>query len=91
MLIILLIFAAGILSGIVLRGRSTILKGVSRLTDLAVGFMLFVLGVSIGVNETVVANLSSLGFDGLVLAVGAILGSLLAMVPLAASIFRERS
>jgi len=91
MLTIALCFLTGIICGVLLRGRPAILKGVSWLTDLTVGFMLFVLGLSIGANETVVTNLSSLGLDGLALAAGAIAGSLLAMLPLSLSIFREGS
>lgn len=82
MLIIIACFIAGILAGIALRGRTRILGRVSKATDLAVGFLLFVLGVSIGVNEEVIANLPSLGLEGLALSLGAIAGSIAAVSPL---------
>ena len=82
MLVIIGCFIVGILAGIALRGRSRILGWVSRSTDLAVGFLLFVLGVSIGVNEEVIANLPGLGLEGFLLALGAIAGSIAAVSPL---------
>ncbi len=91
MLVIIVCFIVGILAGIALRGRSRILGWVSRATDLAVGFLLFVLGVSIGVNEEVISNLPSLGLEGFVLSLGAIVGSIVAVNPLKCLFARERS
>lgn len=88
MLVIIGCFIAGILAGVALRGRTRILGWVSRSTDLAVGFLLFVLGVSIGVNEEVIANLPGLGLEGFLLSLGAIAGSILGVSPLKKLFFR---
>jgi len=90
MLEVLLFFLAGIAAGAGLRRKTTVLRIVSRLTDWTVGFMLFVLGVSIGLNDTIIANLPSLGLEGLVLCLGAIVGSLLAVGPIQGWFFREK-
>ena len=91
MLVIIACFIAGILAGIALRGRTRILRWVSKGTDLAVGFLLFVLGVSIGVNEEVISNLPSLGLEGFALSLGAIVGSIAAVGPLKGLFARESS
>ncbi len=90
MLEVLLFFLAGIAAGAALRRQKAVLRVVSRLTDWTVGFMLFVLGVSIGLNETIIKNLPSLGLEGFLLCSGAVVGSLLAVGPIGHWFFRDR-
>jgi uncharacterized membrane protein YbjE (DUF340 family) len=68
-------FAAGIVIGLLLRGRGRLIRVASHASDLCVFFMLFVLGLAIGKNETVIRSLPGMGFKAAVLSVGAVLGS----------------
>ncbi|MFP4284434.1 MAG: LysO family transporter, partial [Desulfovermiculus sp.] len=53
----------------------------SQLSEVLVIMLLFVLGAAIGSNAEIMDNLWSLGWEGLMLAVGAIAGSLLGAKP----------
>ncbi|MFP4516823.1 MAG: LysO family transporter [Desulfovibrionales bacterium] len=70
------LFAAGILLGIVFRHRLRLIRTASHASDVCVFFLLFILGVSIGRNETVIRNLASMGVAAALLTIGAVLGSL---------------
>jgi len=76
MLIVLLLFAAGLLIGHLLRGRRVI-RWADRLTDWCIYLLLVVMGLSVGGNHQVLSRLDSVGLQAGVLAVGAIAGSLL--------------
>ena len=77
MILILLIFIGGIGLGFFLRNRQGI-KGISsRMTSLFLFLMIFSMGAVIGKNKTIVLNLKELGFEALVIAIGAIAGSIL--------------
>jgi uncharacterized membrane protein YbjE (DUF340 family) len=68
-------FAAGIFIGILLRGRTRLIRAASHASDYCVFFLLFVLGLSIGKNDAVIRSLSELGAKAAVLSLGAVLGS----------------
>ena len=74
MLIILLCFAAGIGIGFALRSRRRLADQAGRLTSAAVCLLLFLLGLSIGVNDALVDNLGTLGLEALALMAGAVSG-----------------
>ena len=76
MLIVLLLFAAGLLIGHLLRGRRVI-RWADRLTDWCIYLLLVVMGLSVGGNHQVLSRLDSVGLQAGVLAVGSIAGSLL--------------
>ena len=76
MLIVLLLFAAGLLIGHLLRGRR-IIRWADHLTEWCIYLLLVVMGMSIGSNHQVLSRLDSLGLQAGVLALGAIAGSLL--------------
>ena len=90
MLLVLTCFFFGVLTGIVLRNKPWLLGAASRLSDWLVCFLLFVLGVTIGVKSEVFENLASLGLESLLLTLGTILGSILAVFPVYVLIFRDR-
>jgi uncharacterized membrane protein YbjE (DUF340 family) len=79
MLIIIGCFIAGIVLGRLLRSRQQVIKIADRFTMWAVFLLLFVLGVSVGVNQQVLANVGSLGLQAGVLSLGAIVGSIVAV------------
>jgi uncharacterized membrane protein YbjE (DUF340 family) len=76
MLIVLLLFAIGLLIGHLLRGRR-IIGWADRLTEWFIFLLLVVMGLSIGSNHEVLSQLDSLGLQAGVLALAAISGSIL--------------
>jgi uncharacterized membrane protein YbjE (DUF340 family) len=75
MLTIIGIFIAGISLGFVLRGHQSLLRLGARLADLALYALLFILGLSLGMDKHLMAHLPRLGLTGLVLALAALVGS----------------
>jgi len=76
MIILLLIFAAGIALGFLLRKKDSIVKLASKASSLAVVLLLFTLGFGVGANEEVRLHLDTLGLTALLIALFAIAGSL---------------
>mgnify|MGYP006310812551 CR=1 FL=1 len=67
----------GTLLGYLLRNQSKMLFINSRFTEGAIFLLLFFLGVSVGMNEQIMANLQHIGFQSLILTLFATIGSLL--------------
>lgn len=78
MIAVILFFAVGILLGHVLRHRSKTIALADSLTMWTIYLLLFVLGLSVGINRQILQNIGSLGFQAAVLAAAAIVGSVLA-------------
>jgi len=72
------IMAGGMLLGFLLRAKQRIVSGNEKLINYAIYLLLFLLGVSIGSNEQIMSSLSTLGLMALVVAMGAVAGSVLA-------------
>lgn len=66
------------LLGFLLRAKQRIVSGNEKLINYAIYLLLFLLGVSIGSNEQIMSSLSTLGLMALVVAMGAVAGSVLA-------------
>lgn len=73
MFTVVLIMLAGVGVGLVSRGRFTCF--VSRAVTALIWLLLFLLGVEVGCNPTVVSSLRQLGVEALVLAAAGTLGS----------------
>lgn len=76
MLNIILIILSGIIVGYFVRNIAQI-KYVSAAISIIIMLLLFFLGVSVGANEQVVNNFSSIGLDALLITLGATLGTIL--------------
>ena len=85
---VLFFLTTGMCCGFLLRRRSRLIRAADRLMAWCVYGLLFFLGVSVGVNETVVSQLGVFGVQGLVLAVGGIVGSVAAVYVLEVWLFR---
>lgn len=85
---ILFSLAVGMCCGFVLRRWRRIIRGADRLMAWCVYGLLFFLGISVGVNETVVSQLGTFGVQGLILALGGIAGSVGAVYVLEVWLFR---
>ncbi|MBI4414387.1 MAG: LysO family transporter [candidate division NC10 bacterium] len=78
MLLILGAVLAGCLLGALRIVPAAILPWVDRLMGAGLAVLLFSMGASIGANPQVVGNLPALGAKSVLLAAGAVLGSVLA-------------
>jgi uncharacterized membrane protein YbjE (DUF340 family) len=66
---------AGIILGYLIRHKIRFIKYIDPATNLAIYLLLFLLGISVGGNRAIMDNLVSLGFNALLLALGAVAGS----------------
>lgn len=73
---ILILLTSGILFGLFLGRKGQPIRWVNPSVRGSIFLLLFFLGVSVGSNREVLLNLGTLGLDALVLAVGAIAGSI---------------
>lgn len=75
MFTVILFLFAGIAAGRLLRNRDC--GWVSKLTTILIWSLLFLLGVEVGGNRTIISSLPSLGLDALLIAVLSLAGSCL--------------
>ena len=67
--------AAGIITGRLLRKRNN--GYLSKVITVLIWLLLFLLGVEVGGNETIVSQFSVLGFEAFVLTIAGLAGSIL--------------
>lgn len=65
----------GIILGFLLKNKVEIIKFVDPSINIAIYVLLFLLGVSVGINETIINNLGTLGVQALLLTFGGVMGS----------------
>ena len=82
MFTVILVMAAGVATGYVLR-RLPLLQRVERTTSLTILLLLFILGLSVGSNRLIVDNLARFGWQAALLALAGLAGSVLAAVVVA--------
>lgn len=77
MITILILMVAGITTG-VYTGKY---KGTIKLNDIllnsSIYLLLLLLGIGVGMNKEIIQNLYSIGFQALIITIGAIVGSIL--------------
>ncbi len=76
MLIVLGLMLSGIFAGYFLRGKK-VARWTGKAISLAIFVLLFLLGVSVGVNPQIMDNLTTLGIEAIIITIGALSGSLL--------------
>ena len=76
-LIVILLFIVGIVVGRLFRNKKTTRKNIDRLVSVAIFILLFLLGISVGINDKIIADFSKIGYNAIVLTLGAVLGSLI--------------
>jgi len=74
---VLLFLAVGIFAGYLVRSRKGILATASTATTWSLYLLIFLLGTSVGTNDTVVRALGRLGMQAFILSAGGIVGSVL--------------
>ena len=76
MIEILVIMAAGMVIGYLLRQKRAVFAVIDRIVMAVIFLLLFVLGISVGLNETVVSTIHIIGIQAMVLTLGAVAGSI---------------
>lgn len=79
MITVLIVMLAGVLLGFVLNRFPKAIKLNDRLISWAIFLLLFLLGISVGLNETIIQNLAKIGRQAIVITLGAIAGSVLSL------------
>lgn len=82
MLPILISMTAGILIGFLFRHRKKLFPLADKITGYIIYLLLFLLGVSVGTNEELIAKIVSIGYKALIMTIACVLGSILAVCPL---------
>jgi uncharacterized membrane protein YbjE (DUF340 family) len=77
MLTVIIIMTSGMVAGYFLRNIKSVSKPVGIVITWAIYLLLFFLGISVGTNDTIIANIGKIGFQALLLTIGAVTGSIL--------------
>ncbi len=77
MITVLLIMSAGILIGWIFHSKIKFLRITEFLTNWAIYLLLFMLGLSVGTNDTILKNFGEIGLQAITLTLFAVLGSVL--------------
>ncbi|MGL6071483.1 LysO family transporter [Craterilacuibacter sp.] len=77
MLSVIACLLAGVVAGHLLRDWRHV-RHIGRLISLAIFLLLFLLGLSVGGNEAILANLSTIGVKGVAISLASTMGSVLA-------------
>lgn len=88
MITVLLVMLFGILLGIAINRRPKLLKANDKLINWAIYILLFLLGLSVGLNKTIIQNLDKIGVQAIIITIGAISGSVLSLWALYHFVFR---
>jgi uncharacterized membrane protein YbjE (DUF340 family) len=76
MLTVIFIMTSGMVAGYFLRNIKWISKPVSVIITWAIYLLLFLLGISVGTNDTIISNIGKIGTQALLLTTGAVAGSI---------------
>lgn len=76
MLTIILFLIFGIILGVLLKEKKGIIQISEKLTNFSIYLFLFLFGLSVGSNKTIINNFATLGKEALILAIGGVLGSI---------------
>lgn len=79
MITVLLVMLAGILTGFFINNSPRLIKANEKLISWAIFLLLFLLGISVGINKTIIRNLDQIGFQALIITLGAITGSVITL------------
>lgn len=91
MLAVVTIMSIGIGIGVLMKKRTTFISFADRLITYAIWLLLFLLGLSIGTNETVVRSIGQLGVQALVISVLSVVGSVLLSYLLFVALFKDEN
>ncbi len=77
MITVLAIMTVGIIIGFFIHNKTKLIKINDKLTSWAIYLLLFLLGISVGLNDKIINNIHSIGLQAIVITIGSLLGSLI--------------
>lgn len=77
MIPVLLLMTIGFILGYVLRNKTKFIQFSNKATTLIIYMLLFLLGIGVGLNKTIVSNIANIGLQAVLITFGAVLGSLI--------------
>lgn len=77
MVTVLLLMTFGFILGYILRNKTKFIQFSNRATTLIIYMLLFLLGIGVGLNKTIVSNIANIGLQAILITFGAVLGSLI--------------
>jgi len=77
MLTVVIIMASGIVVGFIIKSRKRIIQANDKLTTWSIYALLFLMGIGIGANKTIMSSLHTLGLKALIISLGGVAGSIL--------------
>jgi uncharacterized membrane protein YbjE (DUF340 family) len=77
MLFIIISLIAGIVFGYIFRKKLKFIKILDKSSGYIIFFLLFFLGLSVGINEKIIKNIGYLGIKAVLISAGAIAGSII--------------
>ena len=88
---VIAIMAVGMLIGFLLRKSTRTKMWTDKLTSGVIFLLLFVMGVAIGADKTIMSSLHTLGIQALVITLGAVAGSILLAWWVYVSVFKNKT
>ena len=77
MITVLALMVLGILIGSVFNNRRKFISIIDKMTNWAIYTLLFLLGISVGLNKTIINHLDNIGLNSLLITIGSVLGSII--------------
>ena len=77
MLTVIIIMIAGMLLGYFIRKENSLTKSVDTIISWLIYLLLFVLGISVGINEVILNNINAILLKVVLLTIGAVTGSVI--------------
>ena len=89
MVIVLVLFAAGIVIGYLVKHNEKLVKTNDHLTNIAIYLLLFLLGINVGSNDQIIRNFEVIGLNSLLVSIFAVAGSIFCAWIIQNLIFRK--
>jgi len=87
---VFLFLFAGIITGILLRGKKRTISFFEKAAMGCVFLLLFLFGAEAGLNDKITQTFLSSGLNGILLAAGAVMGSIFLSIPVYFFIFKKK-
>lgn len=77
MLTVIIIMSVGMIAGYILRKHKKLYQGLDKTVSYVIYLLLFLLGITVGQNETIIRNFHLIGLKALLITVASVLGSII--------------
>jgi uncharacterized membrane protein YbjE (DUF340 family) len=76
---VIVVMLAGIFIGFAINRFPKVIRANDKMISWAIYLLLFLLGISVGLNKTIIQNLDKIGLQAAIITLGAISGSVLSL------------